>query len=206
MGKHFTFKIRAIDSSVSKLSVQRRGEWQTWPAPPKCVAGIKFKIRIFISKIKKIKCLWMYQYSFYGIKQEIYPSENTDMICYIRWTCTNCKMCHLPKHMSNGTNADDNIKCLPEGDSHSVKTIQLDERPEPGNNELIWFPNAPFHPLMKKSWTTCAFPASLRRFCEYSSFLIKARIDMQNTLSNGNPEMVRVYARVHSVGGIKMSF
>lgn len=27
-------------------------------------------------------------------------------------------MRHLPKHMSNGTNADDNIKCLPEGDSH----------------------------------------------------------------------------------------
>lgn len=57
------------------------------------------------------------------------------------------EMSHLPKHMSNGANADDNIKCLPEGDSHSVKTIKLDERLQPGNNELIWFPNAPFHPL-----------------------------------------------------------
>lgn len=55
-------------------------------------------------------------------------------------------MRHLPKHMSNGTNADDNIKCLPEGDSHSVTTIKLDERLESGNNKLIWFPNAPFHP------------------------------------------------------------
>lgn len=44
--------------------------------------------------------------------------------------------------MSKGADADDNIKCLPEGDSHSVTTIKLDERPEPGNNELIWFPNA----------------------------------------------------------------
>lgn len=30
--------------------------------------------------------------------------------------------------MSNGGDADDSIKCLPEGDSHSVATIKLDER------------------------------------------------------------------------------
>lgn len=73
--------------------------------------------------------------------------------------------------MSNGANADGNIKCLPEGDSHSAKTIKLDERLEPGNNELIWFPNAPFHPLR----------GGLNDLCvagEYSSFLIKAWIDM----------------------------
>lgn len=67
---------------------------------------------------------------------------------------------HLSKHMSNGANADD-VKCLPEGGSHSVRTIKLDERLEPGNNELIWFPNAPFHPLLEKSRTTCVFPTSL---------------------------------------------
>lgn len=80
--------------------------------------------------------------------------------------------------MSNGTDADDNIKCLPEGDSHSVTTIKLDERLEPGNNELIWFPNAPFHPLTEKSWTICAPPVSSGRLGEYNSFLIKAWIDM----------------------------
>lgn len=99
-------------------------------------------------------------------------------IFYIGTTCIECELSHPFKHMSNGTNADDSIKCLPEGDSHSVTTIKLDERLEPGNNELIWFPNAPFHPLMEKSRTTCAFPASLRRLCEYNSFLIKAWIDM----------------------------
>lgn len=109
--------------------------------------------------------------------------------------------------MSNGTNADDNIKCLPEGDSHSVTTIKLDERLEPGNNELIWFPNARFRPLREKSRTTCAFPASLRRLGEYSSFLIKAWIDMENTLSNGNPETGRVHARQRSLyGKQKLSF
>lgn len=108
-------------------------------------------------------------------------------------------MRHLPKHMSNGTNADDNIKCLPEGDSHSVTTIKLDERLQPGNNELIWFPNAPFQPLAEKSWTTCASPV---RVGEYSSFLIKAWIDMQNTLSNGNPEKARMDRRscTHPMG------
>lgn len=65
--------------------------------------------------------------------------------------------------MSNGANADDNIKCFPEGDSHSLRTIKLDERLEPGNNDLIWFPNAPFHPLMEKSRTACAFPASFTK-------------------------------------------
>lgn len=96
----------------------------------------------------------------------------------MRWNYIDCVLSHLFKHMSNGTNADDNIKCLPEGDSHSVTTIKLDERLKPGNNDLIWFPNAPFRLLMEKSMTTCAFPASLRRLCEYSSFLIKAWIDM----------------------------
>lgn len=95
----------------------------------------------------------------------------------IRWNGNEWEQSYLPKHMSNGADADD-IKCLLEGDSHSVTTIKLDERLEPGNNELIWFPNAPFRPLMQKSRTTCAFSASLRRLCEYSSFLIKAWIDM----------------------------
>lgn len=71
--------------------------------------------------------------------------------------------------MRNGANADDNIKCLPEGDSHSVKTIKLDESLQPGNNELIWFPNAPFHPLGGELNDLLG---------EYSSFLIKAWIDM----------------------------
>lgn len=44
-----------------------------------------------------------------------------------------------------------------------VRTIKLDERLEPGNNELIWFPNTPFRPLMEKSKRTCAFPAKLRK-------------------------------------------
>lgn len=83
-------------------------------------------------------------------------------------------MSHLPKHMSNGANADDNIKCLPEGDSHSVKTIKLDERLEPGNNELIWFPNAPFHPLRGELNDLC----TSSKLAEYNSFLIKAWIDM----------------------------
>jgi len=52
--------------------------------------------------------------------------------------------------MSKG-HADDNIKCLPEGDSHSTGTIPPDERPDPGNNELIWFPNATFRPLEGKA-------------------------------------------------------
>lgn len=82
-------------------------------------------------------------------------------IFYIGSTCIECGLSHPFKHMSNDTNADDSIKYLPEGDSHSVTTIKLDERLEPGNNELIWFPNAPFHPLMEKSRTTCAFPARL---------------------------------------------
>lgn len=55
--------------------------------------------------------------------------------------------------MRKGANADDYIKCLPEGDCHSVRTIKLDERLELGNNELIWFPNVPFHPLVEKSRT-----------------------------------------------------
>lgn len=76
--------------------------------------------------------------------------------------------------MRNGANADDNIKCLPEGDSHSVKTIKLDERLQPGNNELIWFPNAPFHPLGGELNDLCVSS----ELGEYSSFLIKAWIDM----------------------------
>lgn len=77
--------------------------------------------------------------------------------------------------MSNGADADDSIKCLPEGDSHSVTTIKLDERPQPGNNELIWFPNALWRPLTEEESRE---PASSRRPREYSSFLIKAGIDM----------------------------
>lgn len=32
------------------------------------------------------------------------------------------------KYMSNCADPDDKIKCLPEGDSHSLRTIKLDER------------------------------------------------------------------------------
>lgn len=82
------------------------------------------------------------------------------------------------KHMSNGTNDDDYIKCLPEDDGHSIRTIKLDERLKLGNNKLIWFPNAPLHLLLEKSGTICALSVSFRSPSEYSSFLIKAWIDM----------------------------
>ena len=60
----------------------------------------------------------------------------------------------LSEHMSKG-HADDNIKCLQGGDSHCRAGgggATGDERPEPGHNELIWFPNAQFRPLKR----TCA--------------------------------------------------
>lgn len=82
------------------------------------------------------------------------------------------------KHMSNDANADDYIKCLPENDCYSGRTIKLDERLKLGYNMLIWFPNAPLQPLLEKSDTICALPVSFRSPGEYSSFLIKAWIDM----------------------------
>lgn len=62
--------------------------------------------------------------------------------------------------MSSGANADDNIKCLLKGDSQYGQK-KLDERPEPGNNDLIWFSNAAFHPLMGEEEKPAQFQAAL---------------------------------------------
>lgn len=79
--------------------------------------------------------------------------------------------------MSNGTDADDSIKCLPEGDSHSVTTIKLDER-GPSLATMSSFGFQMHYDAHSRRRRRAGSQRAYQGPCEYSSFLIKAGIDM----------------------------